>query len=153
MKIYRYYEEQQLPIKINEAWDFFSNPQNLALITPPQMSFVITNKPDEDIYTGMLITYKVRPLLNFPLNWVTEIIAAERLRYFIDEQRFGPYKFWHHRHYFLETPGGILMKDEVFYSLPFGTLGRLMHFWVVKKRVEEIFKYRRSVLAKMFPTK
>jgi ligand-binding SRPBCC domain-containing protein len=150
MKIYRYYEEQQLPVKISEAWDFFSNPRNLAVITPPEMNFVITNNPAEDIYTGMIITYKVRPLLNFPLNWVTEIIASERQHYFIDEQRFGPYKFWHHRHYFQEIPGGVQMKDEVYYSLPLGILGRLIHFMFIKRRVEEIFNYRRSILKKMF---
>lgn len=153
MKIYRLYKEQRLPLTIDEAWAFFSNPKNLTRITPPEMNFVIKNNPAENIYQGMIITYKVRPLFNLSVNWMTEIIAADKPSYFIDEQRYGPYKFWHHQHHFLEVPGGVLMKDEIHYSLPFGAIGRLMHYLFVKKRVEEIFRYRQGVLAKMFPPK
>lgn len=149
MKIYRLYEEQHITISINEAWEFFSNPQNLSLITPPELNFIITNNPDKDIYQGMLITYKLRPLFNFALNWVSEITAAHKPNYFIDEQRFGPYSFWHHRHSFIKTPDGVLMKDEVYYSLPLGIIGRILHMLVVKNKLKKIFKYRKEVLIKV----
>ena len=147
--MYQFYEEQHLPVTINEAWSFFSNPRNLSLITPPSMNFLLTNAPEGEIYSGMIITYKVSPLFNIPLNWVTEITAADRPNHFIDEQRFGPYKFWHHRHSFEEAGKGVLMKDEVHYSLPFGIIGRMGHFLLIKKRVEGIFEYRREALTKM----
>lgn len=150
MKMYQFYEEQHLPVTIDEAWSFFSNPENLSLITPPSMNFSLANVPEEEIYPGMIITYKVSPLFNIPLTWVTEITAADKPNFFIDEQRFGPYKFWHHRHSFKEAGGGVLMKDEVHYSLPFEIIGRLGHFLLVKKRVEGIFKYRKEALTKMF---
>lgn len=146
MKMYRFYEEQYLPVSINESWSFFSNPRNLSMITPPAMKFLLTSAPEGEIYSGMIITYKVRPLFNLPLSWVTEITAADKPNYFIDEQRFGPYKFWHHRHSFEEASGGVVMKDEVHYSLPFGIIGQMGQFFLVKKRVEAIFKYRREAL-------
>ena len=151
MKIYRFYEEQKLPVTVEEAWKFFSSPQNLVKITPPGMKFMITNNPGNDIHSGMIITYKIRPLLNFPVNWVTEITNSEKPDYFIDDQRSGPYKFWNHKHTFTEIPGGVLMKDEVCYVLPFGILGRIMHSLIVEKRIKEIFRYRKETLKKIFP--
>ncbi len=150
MKIYRYHEEQRLPVKIEEAWKFFSDPVNLTKITPPDMKFRITNNPEKDIYSGMIITYKLRPLLNIPANWVTEIVSVDKPYSFIDMQRFGPYKFWHHRHHFKVINGGVLMTDEVNYLLPFGILGRVFHSLLVKKRIQKIFNYRRTALKKIF---
>ncbi len=150
MKIYRYYEEQKLPVKIEEAWKFFSDPKNLVRITPPDMKFKITNNPPKDIYSGMIITYKLRPLLNISANWVTEILFVDKPHSFIDVQRFGPYKFWHHRHHFKAIDGGILMTDEVNYSLPFGILGRVFHSLFVKERIQKIFDYRKNELKKIF---
>jgi ligand-binding SRPBCC domain-containing protein len=150
MKIYRHFEEQKLPVSIQEAWDFFSSPGNLSKITPPEMKFIITNDPGKNIYSGQVITYKVRPLFNIPLNWVTIISAVEKPYYFIDEQKFGPYKFWHHRHTFKELSDGVLMKDEVYYALPAGVLGRMMHRFFIKKKIEEIFSFRKETFKKMF---
>lgn len=150
MRIYRFYEEQILPVTINNAWNFFSRPENLAKITPPDMKFRITNRPGKDIYTGMIIRYRVRPLLDICLNWTTEIVYVDKPHYFIDEQRFGPYKFWHHRHSFTETGEGVLMKDEVYYALPLGIIGQIMHSVMIKRKLEEIFTYRREVLRKIF---
>jgi ligand-binding SRPBCC domain-containing protein len=114
------------------------------------MKFVITNDLGKNIYSGQVITYKVRPLFNTPLNWVTIISAVEKPYYFIDEQKFGPYKFWHHRHTFKELSDGVLMKDEVYYALPAGVLGRMMHRFFIKKKIEEIFSFRKETLKKMF---
>ncbi len=150
MKAFRYYEEQQLPVNIDEAWDFFSNPKNLVKITPPDMRFLITNNPQRDIYSGMIITYKLKPLLKIPVNWVTEIAFVDKPHSFIDIQRLGPYKFWHHRHNLKSISGGVLMTDEVYYSLPFGIVGSILHPLLVKKRIESIFSYRKKELKKIF---
>jgi ligand-binding SRPBCC domain-containing protein len=150
MKIYRFYVEQNLPVDKNVAWIFFSDPRNLAKITPPGMNFTITNNPEDNIYSGMIITYKISPLTFFPMNWVTEIISEDKPNYFIDEQRFGPYKFWHHRHSFREIPNGTLMKDEVQYALPLGVIGRTMHYLFVKNKLKQIFTYRKEILKGMF---
>jgi len=142
--------EQKLPISLQEAWDFFSSPKNLSKITPKHMGFIITNKPSETMFEGQIITYKVSPLLGVKINWMTEITTVKENEYFIDEQRFGPYSLWHHRHHFYEIDGGIKMIDEVNYILPFGFLGSIAHRLFVRKKLKSIFKYREKVLIEMF---
>lgn len=142
--------QQNLPVSIEDAWKFFSNPENLARITPSKLGFEITSGRFEKMYQGMIITYKVKPLLNIPLRWVTEITHMKEPFYFVDEQRFGPYKFWHHQHIFEETDNGVLMKDIVNYSLPFGFLGKIVNKLVVANNVKDIFSYRKKILEKMF---
>ena len=89
-----------------------------------------------------MIEYTVRPLLGIPMNWVTEIKTVKNLEFFVDEQRIGPYKIWHHEHHFKEVEGGVEMTDIVSYELPMGFLGRMMHPIIVKKKLEEIFDFR-----------
>ena len=99
---------QQLPISLEEAWIFFSNPANLKEITPADMGFQIVSKyHGTDMYAGQVIEYKVRPLFRIPIYWMTEITHVEDKKYFVDEQRFGPYSLWHHQHHFKEIEGGI----------------------------------------------
>ena len=150
MSFYSLKTEQNLPISLQEAWDFFSSPKNLSKITPKHMGFVITNQPSETMYEGQIITYKVSPLLGIKINWMTEITTVKENEYFIDEQRFGPYSLWHHRHHFYEIDGGIKMIDEVNYKLPFGFLGSIAHRLFVRKKLKSIFEYREKVLIKMF---
>jgi ligand-binding SRPBCC domain-containing protein len=142
--------EQNLPISLQEAWDFFSSPKNLSKITPKHMGFIITNQPSETMFEGQIITYKVSPLLGVKINWMTEITTVKDNEYFIDEQRFGPYSLWHHRHHFYEIDGGIKMIDEVNYKLPFGFLGSVAHHLFVRKKLKSIFEYREKVLIEMF---
>ena len=151
MKIYQHKTSQKLNISKNNAWDFFSNPSNLSKITPAWLNFEVKTKLPEKMYSGMIITYFVRPLLNIPQTWVTEITHVNELNYFVDEQRFGPYKMWHHEHIFKSTEsGGVMMEDIVSYVVPFGFLGRIMNTLVISKKIKEIFKYRKEVLIKMF---
>jgi len=150
MKIHRLEIKQTLPISLEEAWSFFSTPQNLDLITPDDMSFEIISGADQKAYAGQIITYKIRPLLNIPMNWVTEIRQCVDYSYFIDEQRFGPYKFWHHQHHFEETPEGIRMRDILHYAIPFGWLGELMGSLFIHKKVQNIFSYREQKLIELF---
>lgn len=152
MNFYSIKRTHLLPISITEAWDFFSSPKNLQKITPPDMGFIITSdKTDaEKMYAGQIITYIIKPMLGIPVKWMTEITHVKEGEYFIDEQRFGPYKLWHHRHSFKQTPNGVEMTDVVNYVLPFGFIGSIAHALFVRKRVEYIFEYRKKVLDEMF---
>jgi ligand-binding SRPBCC domain-containing protein len=152
MNFYTIKSTQQLPISLQEAWIFFSSPNNLQKITPPNMSFVITSdkKDGESMYPGQIITYTLKPLLGIKVKWMTEITHVKEGDYFIDEQRFGPYKLWHHRHSFRRTATGVQMHDEVNYVLPFGFLGTLAHALFVRKRIEAIFKYRTKAIEELF---
>lgn len=143
MKIYTLHRVQNIPVSLNEAWDFFSRPENLQLITPSYMRFRILSKSGSDhMYPGQIITYTVRPLLGIPMFWMTEITHVVEKQYFVDEQRMGPYAFWHHQHHFREIAGGVEMQDIVHYRLPLGFLGRLAHAVHIHRQLNEIFDYR-----------
>lgn len=150
MKIHLLEVSQELPVTLAEAWKFFSSPKNLDSITPDDMSFQILSGADTRAYAGQIITYKIRPILNIPMYWVTEITQCKELSYFIDEQRFGPYKFWHHQHHFTETKNGVLMKDILHYALPFGWLGELMGALFIHEKVNNIFRFREEKLNEIF---
>ncbi len=151
MKIYRLVSEQILPVTLTEAWDFFSAPENLDRITPDDLSFEIKSGAGERTYAGQVITYRIRPVANIPMLWVTEITQCVDQSYFIDEQRFGPYRFWHHLHRFTEHPDGVLMEDVLHYALPGGWLGEAFGASFVGNKVNGIFTYRGKVLQTLFP--
>ena len=151
MKIYQLKTSQKLPISLEKAWNFFSSPANLSKITPSWLNFEVRTELPEKMYAGMIITYFVRPLLNIPQIWVTEITHVSKPNYFVDEQRFGPYKMWHHEHIFTELKdGGIEMHDIVSYVVPFGIIGRIMNKLIISKKINQIFNYRKTVLDNMF---
>jgi len=144
-KYYRLHNKQELSISIEEAWDFFSSPKNLKKITPSYLGFEVTSDNPEKMYPGMIITYIVKPILGIPLKWMTEITQVRKHEFFIDEQRVGPYKLWHHQHLFTETKNGVMMEDIVHYILPLGILGRIAHGLFVKRQLNEIFSHRKQV--------
>ena len=144
---------QTLPIPIETAWKFFSNPANLARITPPDMEFRIPSPHQGDVYAGQIFTYTLRPLLRLSVNWTTEITHVESPNFFVDEQRFGPYRFWHHQHRFREVEGGVEMHDLVHYLLHHEQLAGLINRLFVAPRLASIFDYRRRALAELFPKK
>ena len=148
--IYTLVATQQLPISLQEAWDFFSSPLNLEKITPDHMNFHITSGKPAKMYPGQIISYKVTPIPGIKSNWVTEITHVEDKVFFVDEQRFGPYAMWHHEHHFEEKDGGVLMTDRVSYKLPLGFLGHLAQSLFVKKQLQNIFEYRMKVLEDFF---
>lgn len=151
MKIFELEKTQQLPISIEQAWEFLSSPSNLAKITPPYMGFEITSGfKGEKMYSGQVISYFVKPVAGIPLRWVTEITHVNEPNYFVDEQRFGPYTFWHHKHFLKAIPGGVEMRDLIHYALPLGPLGSLANTLFVKKQLNDIFTYRKFVLEEMF---
>ncbi len=152
MKTYTLNYEKKIPVSLDKAWDFFSSPLNLSKITPKSMRFVITSDFTEQtkMYEGMIITYKVSPLFGIKLDWMTEITSVKDKEYFIDEQRFGPFKFWHHEHHFKEIDGGVLMTDKLAYIIPFGVLGQFANAIIVGKQTREIFEYRDKAIDEMF---
>ncbi len=150
MKIYTFKQIQNLPVSIDEAWNFFSNPKNLNDITPPSLNFEITSELPEKMYSGMVITYKIKIIAGIPQIWVTEIKNIEEKKFFIDEQRFGPYKFWHHKHIFKEIESGVEMTDLIHYAIPFGIFGQIANSIFVQKKLNEIFSYRKKYLSEKF---
>jgi ligand-binding SRPBCC domain-containing protein len=151
MAIHRFTQEQFLNADLPAVWKFFSSAGNLQDITPKYMGFRVTSGalPDE-IYPGLLITYKVSPLLGIPLFWMTEITHVVPGKLFVDEQRRGPYGLWHHQHHFEEKDGGVLMKDIVHYELPLGFLGNLANSLFVRRQLESIFDYRKDKVGGLF---
>ena len=151
MSVFQYKAEQFLPIDIEKAWDFFSSPKNLSVITPPEMGFkILTELNGKEIHDGMLIDYTVKPLLGIAMHWQTKIRDVEKYKVFADSQLKGPYKSWEHTHTFEKINNGVLMKDIINYELPFGFIGDIAHTLLVKKKIENIFAYRKSVLEKIF---
>lgn len=152
MKLYRLHTIQDLPISKDQAWDFLSNPKNLKTITPDYMGFNILSGADRKMFPGQIIQYIVTPVAGIPTKWVTEITHVKEGEYFVDEQRFGPYALWHHKHFIESIPGGVRMEDIVDYKLPFGILGQLVHPILVKPKLKEIFEYRKQKLIELFGT-
>lgn len=151
MAYYQLIKKQNIPASIDEIWDFISSPSNLKEITPKHMGFEVTgNTGKGQMYPGMIITYKVSPLLGIKLNWVTEITHVKDKEYFVDEQRIGPYTMWHHEHKIEPIAGGIMMTDIVTYQPPMGILGAIANTLFIKKQLEEIFGYRTVALENIF---
>lgn len=141
---------QQIPVSLEEAWDFFSLPANLARITPPEMFFTITGGSGElHIFEGMLITYTLYPFMMLPVRWETEIITVRKPHFFEDIQKSGPYEQWQHHHFFREIEGGVEMTDILNYSMPLGPFGELVNGLIVSRRLEEVFRYRREKVAEI----
>lgn len=151
MKLHRIHQTQVLPIGGETAWDFFSDPGNLADITPDWMRFRITSEVPDQMYAGLIITYRLGILPGFSIRWVTEITHLDPGRMFVDEQRSGPYRFWHHQHVLRGVAEGTLVEDIVHYALPLGWLGTLAHRLFVRRRLHEIFRFRARVLDERFP--
>lgn len=141
---------QFLPISMEVAWNFFSSPRNLNEITPEDMTFNITSEIPEKMYEGLIIIYKVAPMFNIPLTWVTEITHISEYHYFIDEQRKGPYRLWHHEHHFETVEGGVQMTDILHYDVGKGPFGRIASWLLVDKRVKDIFEFREQKLRELF---
>ena len=150
MSLTQLFYEQKINTDLDNLWKFISSPKNLSKITPNYMDFKILSKVPNEMYEGLIISYTVKPILGVKMNWVTEITHIKDKKYFVDEQRKGPYKMWHHEHILIETDNGIIMKDIISYIPPFGILGKILNVFFIKRQVEGIFKYRTEVLNKIF---
>lgn len=148
MMVFTLERTQVFNCSLEEAWAFFTDPNNLATITPSDMNFRVLDNfgNQKEIYEGMLINYHVSPLLGIRLKWQTEITHVNHKVSFVDTQKKGPYKLWEHRHEFIQEGDTIRMNDKLRYQLPFGILGKWMHRLVVRKKLNHIFDYRYDVL-------
>ena len=150
MSLYKLQKVIDLPIDKKTCWDFFSDPMNLKIITPDYMGFHIIEGAANKMYQGQIISYKVSPILGFKLSWVTEITHVKESEFFVDEQRFGPYKFWHHKHFFSEIPGGMRCVDEIHYLPPLSLVSPILNSLLIKGKLNEIFQYRADKLKSLF---
>lgn len=149
--LYELTVHQKIPSTVDDVWNFISTPSNLNTITPPEMRFnILTDLGDGKMYQGMIIQYKVSPLMGINMNWVTEITHVSEKQFFVDEQRFGPYNFWHHQHHIKAIENGVLMTDILHYRLPLGPVGRIVHAIDIKKRLNKIFDYRYKKIEEIF---
>lgn len=141
-----------IPRPLEEVWEFFSRPENLNEMTPANVSFnILSPIAGQEMYPGMIIQYQISPLLNIPMNWVTEITQIRKHEFFIDDQRVGPYALWHHQHHFKAVEGGTEMTDILHYQVPFGPIGSIANWLFVGRMVDEIFTYREAAVKKLFP--
>jgi ligand-binding SRPBCC domain-containing protein len=150
MKPYVFDRILVIPTTLDKAWSFFSDPGNLARITPPAMDFRITSAQPSKTYAGQIITYTVRPLFGIRMAWTTEITHVAEPYFFVDEQRFGPYRFWHHQHFFREVEGGVEVRDLVHYLLPYEQMAGLVNRLIVAPRLRRIFDFRTKALNEIF---
>lgn len=148
--MYQYTSRQELATTIDQAWNFLSDPKNLKRITPDYMGFDIISGAERKMFPGQIIQYRLTPVLGIPFRWVTEITHVQEGEFFVDEQRFGPYTFWHHKHFIKKISNGVVMEDIVDYKLPLGPLGWLAHVLFVRAKVKQIFDYREKALNEIF---
>jgi ligand-binding SRPBCC domain-containing protein len=150
-KVYSLYSRQNIPASLEKVWAFFSDANNLLNVTPPHLNLKVTNKVyGNEVYAGQVMTYIVKPLLGIPLSWMTEITHVEPPKYFVDEQRKGPYKLWHHQHHFKAIEGGVEMIDLVHYRVPFGIIGSVANSVLVKGELQKIFHFRYHKINELF---
>ena len=151
MGFYQFKKKQVINASLEAVWEFISDPANLKKITPDYMGFDITSKDvPSKMYAGMIISYRVSPLFGIKTTWVTEITHLKENSYFVDEQRVGPYKIWHHQHMIQPTEKGTLMTDIVSYQPPLGFLGSIANELIIKGKLNEIFEYRTKALDEIF---
>ncbi len=149
--MYQLKRTQLIRTDFQTCWDYFSAPGNLHVITPDYIDFRVHTAVPEKLYEGLIIRYTIRPILGIPLTWISEIKTWREDRYFVDEQRRGPYKLWHHEHHFREVEGGVEMTDVITYRMPFGVFGRLVHWLFIRRQLERIFDYRCQKADELFP--
>jgi len=148
--IHYLHREQIIPAPVKDVWDYFCEPKNLNEITPPDMNFEIVQGGDEKMYEGQIIEYRVEFIRGVRSLWLTEIAHVRDGKYFVDEQRVGPYRFWYHEHVFEEHSAGTKMTDHVTYMIPFGLLGDLMNAVWISRRLKNIFDFRTQKIIELF---
>ena len=146
MNIYQLYRQQALKLSRQEAWDFFSSPYYLNQITPDFFNVEITSKVPAKIYAGLLISYKMKAVFGMPMAWLSEVSQCDEPQRFVYQQAIGPFKFWSHEVRLSEADDHILMEDIVFYAMPWGWLGQVLHTLLIGKKLQQIFDTRQQYL-------
>ena len=152
MKLERIQTIQRLPIQIEEAWDFFTSPKNMRLISPHWLDYRLTMEPPEYLHPGTIVSASIRPIPIYSTNWISEITHVRPLQFYISEQRVGPFKMWHHEHYFRAHDEGVELEDIIMYGMPFGKVGSLVHNMFIRKKLHEAFSFRAQALEQRFGT-
>jgi ligand-binding SRPBCC domain-containing protein len=149
MKLHRIHRKQVIPISMSEAWEFFSNPVNLSKITPPWLNLKVISDIPKSMHSGMIISYRITPMASISVLWISEITHVEAPIYFVDEQRLGPFRFWHHQHMFRLVGRNVEIQDIVHYAMPLGPIGKMVYSVSVHKKVDSIFDFRQKALERM----
>ncbi len=151
--IHRLLREQFVPGDPAAIWSFFATPRNLDVLTPPTVAFAIVGEIPARMYPGQLIEYRIGILPGVTTRWLTEITQVSEGTRFVDEQRIGPYKLWHHEHQFMPAPDGqgVNMTDRVTYEVGWGPCGDLVHALWIRRQLASIFDYRARKIAELFP--
>lgn len=149
MKLFQLFRVQDVPVDLKSAWSFFSDPSNLPLITPAWLGLRITSGTVQEMHPGLIIEYQIHLFGGLRTPWITEITHVDRPALFVDEQRFGPYRFWHHLHRFYSMDSGVRVEDRVHYALGLGPASRLVDRWYIRPRLEAIFDFRRDALTRL----
>ncbi len=147
--MYTLEKEQLVTASLEECWSFLNNPENLNLITPPDLHFLIISPVPDDMFDGLMIEYRISIPLFGAQRWLAEIKHIRPQKSFVDEQRIGPYTFWYHYHELTATPEGVTLIDRVHYSVPYGIFGRLLHVMFIKKTLQRIFAYRQAKITEI----
>ncbi len=154
MQLFKLEDKCVLNTTLEKAWDFFQDPHNLKLITPPELNLVVTLVVTSDtgsvMYPGIIVTYKVQILPFIFVDWITEITHINPPKMFVDEQRFGPYKMWHHEHHLRQVPNGIENHDIIHYVITGWPIDGLLNRFIVRPRLDKIFEYRKKKLLELF---
>ena len=151
MSVHQLKTVQRIPVSLDEAWDFFSHPKNLAIMTPEHLNLKFTNELfGDEMYPGQVMTYNVKPVLGIPLFWMTEITHVRPKQFFVDEQRFGPYSLWHHQHHFRPIEGGVEMTDLIHYKVPGWFVGDIANKLFISRQLEGIFNFRYKKVEELF---
>jgi len=148
MKIHQLYYKQSLSLSQTEAWSFFTSPHHLNTITPDFFSITPTSNVPDKIYSGLLISYRMKAVFAIPMSWLSEISHCDAPHYFVYQQQVGPFKFWSHEVRLTETKNGTLVEDIVFYTMPFGWLGEIFHHYLIADKLKNIFEKRSDYLKK-----
>ncbi len=151
MAVYALKFEQKVPAEPEQIWSFLTSHANLLEMTPPEMNFTILSKDlAQSVYPGMMIHYSLTPILGIKMKWLTQITQRKEMAYFVDEQRTGPYKIWHHEHHIAAIPGGTLITDLIHYVPPLGFLGDIANRLFIKDQLQQLFKYRMRKMVEKF---
>jgi len=147
--MYTLFREQLVNATLTDAWDLLKNPANLNLITPEDLQFKIISPVPREMFDGLIVEYRIQIPWFGERCWVAEIKHIRERHSFVDEQRLGPYRFWYHYHQIEEVNGGLKLTDRVYYEVPYGVFGRILHCGIIRKTLERIFDYRSEKLAEL----
>lgn len=150
MIVHRIERRQRLHRPLEEVFAFFAQAHNLERITPPWLRFELRRDRPIQMGVGTVIDYRLH-VHGVPVRWRSRIEEWEPGRGFVDRQLRGPYRLWHHRHWFEAEGDDTVVGDRVDYALPLGWIGEIAHGLFVRRDLERIFDFRHRAVAAQLP--